>query len=124
MERGGEIFLCELWLRFEDELLEQERKIHALRRERNFREVETGDLKKFVDQSVKAFGFDQCRGEITCAHVGGQRWFVTQETQITDDRSQGRFEIVSEVHDEVVFTRLGVCCSAGVVQRFLFEGVQ
>lgn len=26
VERGGEIFLCELWLCFEDELLEEERK--------------------------------------------------------------------------------------------------
>ena len=89
------------------ELLQQAGKIDFAVLQRDGGQAVPRDFQKLVDQVLQPFRLSQGDGEILFPQFLGELLFIPQQVQVADGGGQGRFQVVSQVHHQIVFLLLG-----------------
>ena len=85
------------------ELHQQIAHIHRLLFQGELLEVIPGDVEKLVDESLQPLGLVQGDVGVLFPLLPGHIRYLVQQAQVADDRGQGRFQVVGQVGNQVVF---------------------
>ena len=119
VQGAGQLLFPEHRFKLTGHLLQQPFQVHGLGVQFQVGEVEPGDLEKFVDQVFQPLGLVQGDAGVPGPQFGADLGFVLQQGQIADDAGQRGFQVMGQVHDQVVFPLLRFPGSGGIGQGFL-----